>query len=125
MFWGLGFFLFALIFLGWGVFTFFFTAACAIATVNKVLKQLPNFQDVPVHKQKLLWGLIRSLNFSLKKTEKKKPYEELPTGLYKEEKEASLKTKCPSAELAGGCVTAVYVPADFLLNDACVSEALG
>lgn len=46
-------------------------------------------------------------------------------GLYKEEKEASLKRECLSAEPAGGCVTAVCVTANFLLNYIHVSEALG
>jgi len=31
---------------GFFLFFYFFSAACAIATVNKVLKQTPNFQDV-------------------------------------------------------------------------------
>lgn len=40
-------------------------------------------------------------------------------GLYKGEKEASLKRERLSAELADGCVMAVYVTANFLLNYTC------
>jgi len=56
--------------------------------------------------------------------ENKKSYEELPWD-YMEGKESSLKRACPSADLAGVCVMAVYVTANFLLNHIHISEVLG
>lgn len=112
-------------FFGWTFFSLFICSTCHYhsqqGTYTDAKFSRCDFESI--HKQKLLLGLIRLLNFSLKKTEMKKPYGELPWDFIRKKK-ASLKNKCLSAEVAGGCITAVYVTANFLLNYINVLEAL-